>query len=149
MKVNRGIFILTREIERLADFERRHDKRMTVGEYRPERVETQIGWCCKRHPRCGYKKWCVKLWDIWSENAPIEYAPAEFERALRDMVSGGWLPQFSTSTMYSNILGMSLHERFPYWLYQIEIPNWRELHREYKRKMAEERVAVNRQRKEE
>lgn len=86
--MNRGILILDKELKVLSKL----GHNATVENYKPDRVEMKIQACCKKHPVCRYAERCRQLFYLWSERAPIKYAPMEFERMLKDVPTLDWMP---------------------------------------------------------
>ena len=118
--MNRGIQVLRRELERLNDLGRS----ATVETYKPERVERAINACCKEHRlwrgkqgTCRYEALCTRLWDRWSEEAPISYSPAVIDRLIIRARTQGveWLPRPSEDLMaeLKQLLG---YELYPFWI---------------------------------
>jgi hypothetical protein len=86
--MNAGIDVLSRAIQRLDEL----GVCASLQTYKPEWVEMRINACCKRHPHCRDEVRCVRLWDMWSEIAPVRYSPMSFERFMEGTPSLYWLP---------------------------------------------------------
>ena len=80
--------MLRRELAKLDKIGRN----ITLNKYNPVPTEMHIQACCKRHPNCRHKVECLRLWDEWSERAPVSYEPIKFERMMGEISPLFWIP---------------------------------------------------------